>query len=134
MISRHPIPFLTRRRGRRQATDAASVATLPTLDAVKPLLALEIARARRHSRSLSIVSLPREAVPADPAFSCRLTDLVVRAPGGRLVVIAPETSGEGIADLARRLTGDDDPAGAVRWATFPDDALTFEALLEAADL
>ena len=101
--------------------------TFPTLEEFLPLISLELRRARRYERELSVLAVDRDAYPALPRG--RATDIVAGSPGERRVVIVlPETGPEAVARYAERLKRDTGVAP-LSAASFPDDALTLDVLL-----
>ena len=114
LISRRPRRFAVQRPG------------VPTLEALMPLMAIELQRARRYSRPLTLVSVTAE----NGAFpQLRILDLVAVAPAQyRLVITLPETDVEDTRGFLDRMR-DDGVVGGFRSATFPDHALTLPSLL-----
>jgi hypothetical protein len=109
------------RRSRRFAAQRPGV---PTLEALMPLMAIELQRARRYSRPLSLVSIPA-GNGAPPQL--RVLDLVAVAQH-RLVITLPETDVEDTRGFLDRIR-EDGVVGGFRSATFPDQALTLPSLL-----
>jgi hypothetical protein len=122
---------------------------------------LEITRSRRYYRPLCLVVLSLEVpsdVPADKVFlniqhdlakrfsiarlgqvideHVRQTDMVFRDQRNRFIVLCPETNYESSVLLSRRLNSIvKDKAGVnliSAVATFPDDALNFDDLIDVA--
>ena len=110
--------------GPRQQAARGVEPALPSLRDFRPLLELELARARRYGRPLAVISFPAGAEP----LPHRVTDIMVYGAGARRVVLMlPETDAEAAAALVQRLQADG--TGEIRFGTFPDDALTLESLL-----
>jgi len=122
----------------------------------------EMARSRRHGRPLSVTVLAPDPesiefavdsaaeevqravrtryvhskVAQTIAHHLRRSDLLFEDPGtGHFVVVSPETSAEGTALLVERIGRAVQPTNvrlSFGHATFPDQALTFEQLVERA--
>lgn len=114
----------------------------PDLDAVA---AIELARARRHRRPMTVVTIsvrerPRRLPPRGTYLrrlvgalrhASRDIDHVGALTGSRMVALLPETSGEGALDFVRRVRGLLDPQAeqlAVGLASFPDEEVTWFGL------
>lgn len=122
---------------------------------------VEMTRSRRHHRPLSVILLKPETItPQEDQKAYKLlrqdllrhfaaarigqvmtnqlrqTDLILRAPEGHFVVLCVETNRENSIVLAERIEGAVEKAmgASVTWsvASFPDEALTFEELLNKA--
>lgn len=102
----------------------------PSLDEFLPLISLELRRARRYERQLTALSFDVEVYPELPR--ARATDLVaVSVSHGRVLVVLPEAGPESAAGYADRLERDIGFAP-VNAASFPDDALTLDVLMQLA--
>jgi hypothetical protein len=146
LSARQEVPFFP---------DAAGI---PTLRQELPRLAIELERARRHVRPLSVVLVslayrhpggaPETAAELYPLLSVllaqtlretlRQVDIVTHVTAqARSVVVLPETSGEGARRVVERL----DHVPALRLlaplrtgvAAFPEDGWTFDEILKQAD-
>jgi hypothetical protein len=123
----------------------------------------EVARSRRHDRPLAVTvlaptpdgmsaAIDRAAVEVDTAIRRRFlygklagtvsgvlrrSDLLFEhRPTGRLVVVSPETDADGSALLIDRIRSATAAAGIatqVGTASFPDDGIGFETLVEEAE-
>jgi hypothetical protein len=151
------LPGVTVRRDSPAAPDIASV---PTLHQELPRLAIELERARRHCRPLSVVlvsldspaRLASDGVEASselyPVLSVllaltlretlRQADIVSYVTAqSRCVVVLPETSGEGARAVVRRMRQQPSIALLSPLRTglgvFPEDGWTFDAILGRAD-
>jgi GGDEF domain-containing protein len=131
------------------------------IDAAVPQIRVELTRSRRYHRPLSLIVLqpdPEEfhsiqemmhSIQQDllKRFSfarigqvvdeqLRQTDLLMRDRVGRLIILCPETDVESSTMLARRIAQEVENKTGVRmlWGTsaFPDEALTFDDLLQKA--
>lgn len=91
------------------------------------VLVAELDRSRRHGHPLSLVALrcPAE-VALDVVSHLRTTDRAWRT-GGVLFAVLVETDGAGAAAFADRVVPLV-PPDAVRWASFPEDAVTSDGL------
>ena len=106
----------------------------------------ELTRARRYERPLSVVTVKvdaggkravHEAANAGHALAreLRVTDVVGITEAGDAVAILPETDRDVVADLVGRLAASVLAAGttgSIGTATFPDDAVTWRELKQAA--
>jgi len=131
------------------------------IDAAVPQIRVELTRSRRYHRPLSLLVLqpdPEEfhsiqemmhSIQQDllKRFSfarigqvvdeqLRQTDLLMRDRAGRLIILCPETDVESSTMVARRIAQEVENKTGVRmlWGTsaFPDEALTFDDLLQKA--
>jgi GGDEF domain-containing protein len=109
----------------------------------------EVARSRRHGRTLtllvasveareSLTAAEARAVAAQLEASIRPTDIAARTGSARFAAVLPETAGPGAEVVAERLraavvTSADDLAVSVGLAAFPGDAGTAEQLVIAAE-
>jgi hypothetical protein len=94
-------------------------------------MAYEFARARRYERPISMMALPWAGLPED-AVLLRFSDiLAIDRRRETAYVMMPETDAPGAAGAVRRVR---DAVADVRVgaATFPEDALTLQDLMEAA--
>ena len=132
------------------------------IDSENQRIKIELTRSRRYHRTLSIVVISAEPADEDKTrelaksiqhdllmqFSSarvgqivderiRQTDMVLRDHKGRFIVLCPETDFTNVALLAERIAEAirEKTALRVRWgvAAFPDEALTFEDLLQKAE-
>jgi hypothetical protein len=89
----------------------------------------ELLRARRYERPLSLVSFPwpEDRVP----MGLRMFDIAARVGRGKMVVALTETDREGAIAFAQRASGWLATDERISVATFPQDALTLESLIEA---
>lgn len=123
---------------------------------------VEMTRSRRHHRPLSVILLKPEKITSkedQQAYKhlrqdllrhfaaarigqvmtneLRQTDLILRAPEGHFIILCAETSREDSTALAKRIENEIEKAtgASVTWsvASFPDEALTFEELLNMAE-
>lgn len=131
------------------------------IDAENQRIRIEFTRSRRYHRPLSLVVIESES-EADKVtremlrsiqhdllnrFSSarvgqiiddriRQTDLVLRDHSGRFVILCPETDFESVSLLAKRISQaiQERTSQKVLWgvAAFPDEALTFDDLLQKA--
>ena len=93
---------------------------------------LEMARARRYVRSLTVIVIAGTLPPRfEVAAAVREVDLVVQV-GGRLILALPETDRPGGDETRRRLVVLF-PGATLRLATFPEDGKDVAALLAAAN-
>jgi hypothetical protein len=124
-------PF--RNRGRRAPALAVSGFGLPVIDDPGHLLAYEFGRARRYERPISVMALPASAVREDGPARLRFSDiLTLDRRRGLALILLPETGSAGLAGAVRRIRAAL-PAGVpIGGASFPDDALTLEDLLDTA--
>ncbi|HEU5149447.1 MAG TPA: hypothetical protein VFU19_03055 [Iamia sp.] len=91
------------------------------------VLVAELDRSRRHGHALSLVAVRCDAeVALDVVSRLRTTDRAWRT-GDVLFVLLVETDRAGAATFAARMAHLV-PADAVRWASFPDDAVTSDGL------
>lgn len=91
------------------------------------VLVAELDRSRRHGHPLTLVSVPcDEAVGLEVVSHLRTTDRAWRS-GDVLFVLLIETDRPGAEPFAARLAGLVDP-DTVRWASFPEDAVTSDGL------
>jgi hypothetical protein len=96
------------------------------------VLVAELDRSRRHGHPLALVSVPcDDAVGLDVVSHLRTTDRAWRA-GDVLFVLLVETDRFGSAPFAARLADLVDPES-VRWACFPEDAVTSDGLYARLD-
>lgn len=122
---------------------------------------VEMTRSRRHHRPLSVILIEPEKITANEdqqayklmredllrhfaaarigqimTNEVRQTDLILRAPEGHFIVLCTETPRENSIVLAERLQEaiQKGIGASVLWsvASFPDEALTFEELLNKA--
>ena len=98
-------------------------------------LTREIDRARRHSRSLTMVTLSSKAGSPEITSVARLlaahireSDVLSHDRDGRLLLIAPEASSPDCLALLKRLAVGRFPDVVVGMASFPDDAVSWESL------
>jgi GGDEF domain-containing protein len=132
------------------------------IDSENQRIKIELTRSRRYHRPLSIVVISADPADEDKTrelaksiqhdllmqFSSarvgqiideriRQTDLVLRDHKGRFIVLCPETDLTNVALLAERVSEAirEKTALQVRWgvAAFPDEALTFDDLLQKAE-
>ena len=101
----------------------------------KKTVARELYRSRRYGRHLALVGAPAVGPEAleTLAFSLRMLDRVWTG-GDQVYVLLPEADRAEAEGLLRRLAGEETMLEVERAqvAVFPDDALTSEALIEAA--
>jgi hypothetical protein len=104
-------------------------AAAPALTSVLPRMQFELLRARRYERPLSLVSFPwpEDRVP----LGLRMFDIAARIGRGKMVVALTETDREGAVAFAERASGWLATDDRISVATFPQDALTLESLIEA---
>jgi hypothetical protein len=108
----------------------------------------ELTRARRYERPLSVITVrvdsdqrkrsAHRAVAAGRAMAraLRVTDFVGVTEDGDAVAVLPDTRREIVADLIARVKesiAETRVSGQIGYATFPDDAVTWRELREAAD-
>ncbi|MCS6992327.1 MAG: hypothetical protein N2117_02865 [Anaerolineales bacterium] len=122
---------------------------------------VEMTRSRRHHHPLSVILLKPEKITSNEdqkayklmredllrhfasarigqimTNELRQTDLILRAPEGHFIILCAETPRESSVLLAERLQEaiDKEIGASVEWsvASFPDEALTFEELLNKA--
>jgi GGDEF domain-containing protein len=132
------------------------------IDSENQRIKIELTRSRRYHRPLSIAVIAAEASEENVTkeigksiqhdlltqFSSarvgqiidervRQTDLVLRDHKGRFIVLCPETDFTNVSRLAERIADAirEKTALHVRWgvAAFPDEALTFDDLLQKAE-
>jgi GGDEF domain-containing protein len=132
------------------------------IDSENQRIKIELTRSRRYHRPLSIVIIEAESADEKVTremlrsiqhdllqqFSSarlgqiiddrvRQTDLVLRDHKGRFIVLCPETDRPSVSLLAQRIAHaiQEKTALRVRWgvAAFPDEALTFDDLLQKAE-
>ena len=132
------------------------------IDSENQRIKIELTRSRRYHRPLSIVVIEAETADENVTkamtksiqhdllkqFSSarlgqiiddriRQTDLVLRDHKGRFIVVCPETDLSNVSLLAGRISQAirEKTALNVRWgvAAFPDEALTFDDLLQKAE-
>ena len=111
-------------------------------------VAVELARARRHNRPLSVVRVGPQVsrtrhARLEPAVATanrltellRLTDAVGVTDDFEVIVLLPDTPGDVMPALSQRLRAaiDGSQEAKVGWASFPDDALTWNTLAAAAE-
>lgn len=124
-------PF--RNRGRRAPALAATGFGLPVIDDPGHLMAYEFGRARRYERPVSVMALHTAAIPEDAPVRLRFSDIfTVDRRRGLALILLPETGSAGLAGAVRRLREGLPPKVSIGGASFPDNALTLEDLLEAA--
>jgi len=105
-------------------------------EAFKKTVARELYRSRRYGRHLALLGAPavdRKALDT-LTFSLRMLDRVW-SEGDQVYVLLPEADRAEAEGLLQRLAGSERALLEVeraRVAVFPDDALTSEALIEAA--
>ncbi len=126
-----------------------------------PQVEIEMNRSRRHSRPLSLVILSPEKIQTDPsqkaystlredllrqfiharigqviAIHARETDIIMRDHEGKFILLCPETQRESSALMAQRIQAaiDETMGAAMAWSvsSFPDEALTFDELVQKA--
>jgi len=98
----------------------------------------ECSRALRNGRAITLVTLQVEAAKAREAArrlkaSLRSYDLVGSLGGGQLVVAVMDSGKAERDQLVERLRGAVGAASDVGAACFPQDGITFEALLKRAE-
>lgn len=108
----------------------------------------ELTRARRYQRPLSVITFrvasdrktrsTQHAVSAGRAMAAvlRVTDFVGVTEDGEAVAILPDTRRDAVADLIARVRDSiaaTRASGRIGYATFPDDAVTWQELKLAAD-
>lgn len=125
------------------------------------LISAEITRSRRYHRPLPILALQLQKRDEDHDLNqyealerdilerfavarvsqilsdlARTTDIILRDKNGQFVVICPETNFNNLTILAERIEAavNDELDAGLNWgsALFPDEALTFDELLEMA--
>ncbi|PWH11796.1 MAG: hypothetical protein DDG60_16605 [Anaerolineae bacterium] len=123
---------------------------------------IEMTRSRRHHRPLSVILIKPEQISSNKdqqayqlmredllrhfaaarigqimTNELRQTDLILRAPEGHFIVLCAETNRENSTILAQRIEQiiRQTVGASVEWsvASFPDEALTFEELLNRAE-
>ncbi len=107
------------------------LASLPELKDALPVFAVELARARRYDRPLSVISAPVLALDPEQV-PLRVTDVAAKTTDGRVIALLIETDNDEADALAERVLRGDTRAD-VRTATFGKDALTLDDLLSAVE-
>ena len=134
--------------GLRLMTEANATRLDRTSSLLDARAAVELTRARRHGRPLTVVHLSGGSdllhgahrgsavtMATQLAERLRLTDAVGVTSESKVIVLLPETSSDMMPGLMERLHDAlEHPSGGFRagWASFPEDALTWDALAQAA--
>lgn len=124
-------PF--RQRGRRGAGTSVVGFGLPVIEDPAHLMAYEFARARRYERPISVLALPADDVPSGDIVRLRFSDIVAldRRRDVALVLL-PETDSTDLAGALRRIRANMPVGIRIGGASFPEDALTLEHLMDVA--
>ncbi len=139
------VSWSSRLKGRRrqQLNQKKKVRTNLSSQDVRNQIDMELYRAKRHQRPLSVAALSvngrskdLEAVSLQLANKCRALDFVVLPPAGSLqplLVFYPETSIDDLVGLKQRVFVELKAMGIyVAFATFPEDGVWFHVLAETA--
>lgn len=125
----------------RRTLAAAPAGILANRQQAHPALLRMLSRARRRAGGLTLVQVRDDGAGetgfqrflAELAAELRIQDLAWQEAGGVVMILLEDTPGEPTAVLGRlerraRLAG---ARPAWRWARFPEQGLTLQALLEA---